>query len=101
MSYAPRKVFTYQGQYVEMEKYRLQAGFYMNHEYINMYGQQITDKGVSLGVGLFSRRSALSYLLNLQYGSRGTTLNNLIKENYLKVGITLSYRDLWKRRRYN
>ena len=101
MSYAPRKVFTYQGQYVEMEKYRLQAGFYMNHEYINMYGQQITDKGVSLGIGLFSRRSPLSYLLNFQYGSRGTTLNNLIKENYLKVGITLSYRDLWKRRRYN
>lgn len=99
MSYAPRKVFTYQGQYVEMEKYRLQAGFYLNHEYINMYGQQISDKGVSLGIGLFSKRSTLGYILNLQYGSRGTTLNNLIKENYFKIGITLSYRDLWKKRR--
>jgi len=101
LSYAPRKVFMYNGQYVEMEKYRIQAGTYFNTEYVNMYGQQIMDKGVTLGVGLFSRRSSLSYLLNFQYGSRGTTVNNLIKENYFKIGVTLSYRDLWKKRRYN
>ncbi|SEA03188.1 hypothetical protein SAMN05192529_106142 [Arachidicoccus rhizosphaerae] len=101
LSYSPRKVFMYNGQYVEMEKYRLQAGAYFNTDYVNMYGQQILDKGVTLGLGVFSRRSSLSYLINFQYGSRGTTVNNLIKENYFKLGVTLSYRDLWKKRRYN
>lgn len=101
MSYAPRKVLLYNGQYLEMEKFRLQAGAFFNTEYVNMYGQQIQDKGVSLGVGLFSKRSSLSYLISLQYGTRGTTTNNLIQENYFKLGVTLSYRDLWKKRRYN
>lgn len=101
MSYAPRKVLLYNGQYLEMEKFRLQAGAFFNTEYVNMYGQQIQDKGVSLGIGLFSKRSSLSYLISLQYGTRGTTTNNLIQENYFKLGMTLSYRDLWKKRRYN
>ncbi|QEC71463.1 hypothetical protein FSB73_07055 [Arachidicoccus ginsenosidivorans] len=101
MSYAPRKVLLYNGQYLEMEKFRLQAGAFFNTEYVNMYGQQIQDKGVSLGIGLFSKRSSLSYLISLQYGTRGTTTNNLIQENYFKLGVTLSYRDLWKKRRYN
>ena len=83
------------------EKYRLQPGAYFNTDYVNMYGQQILDKGVTLGLGVFSRRSSLSYLINFQYGSRGTTGNNLSKENYFKLGVFLAYGDLWKTRRYN
>ena len=101
MSYAPRRVLMYNGQYLEMEKFRAQVGAFFNTEYVNMYGQQIQDKGVSLGIGLFSKRSSLSYLISLQYGTRATTANNLIQENYFKLGVTLSYRDLWKKRRYN
>lgn len=99
LQYAPKKVIAYHEQLVEFQHYFMQAGTFLNNEYITIRGQQIKDAGLSLGFGVNSLRSSLSYLFSFQYGNRGTTLNNLIQENYYKVGITISYRDLWKKQR--
>lgn len=78
-----------------VEKYYVQAGAYYSNSYLKMYGQQLQDYGMSFGAGINSKKSPFAYLLNLEIGKRGTTQNNLIKENYVQAGITLTYRDFW------
>ena len=49
----------------------------------------INDFGMSFGLGLpLKQMSSLN--ISLEYGQRGTTDNNLIKENYFNVGVSLS-----------
>ena len=78
-----------------VEKYYLQAGLFYSNSYLKTYGQQLKDYGITFGAGFNSKQSQFGYQLNLQIGQRGTTLNNLIKENYIQAGVTLTYRDFW------
>jgi hypothetical protein len=73
----------------------LQAGLFYGNTYVNVYGQPINDMGASLGFGVNSLRSPLSYAVTLQYGIRGTQSNNLIEERYAKITVMVSFRDLW------
>jgi hypothetical protein len=36
--------------------------------------------------------------LGIEYGSRGTTRNNLIKEDYFSINIGLLFNDKWFRK---
>ena len=85
------------------ERYYYQAGFYYNNSYLQVNKEQLKDYGLTLGVGLNSIRNALGISAALQVGSRGTTNNGLIKENYTQMTFTLSYRDFWftKGRKYD
>lgn len=78
------------------ERYYLQAGYYYANTYLQINNNQLKDRGFTLGAGLNSKRSQLSYQLNLQLGSRGTTQNGLLKENYTQVSLSLIYRDFWR-----
>jgi len=78
-----------------IETYYLQTGVYYSNSYLKTYNQQLNDYGISFGAGFNSKRSQFGYQLNLQIGKRGTTANNLIKENYMQAGVTLTYRDFW------
>ena len=78
-----------------IEKYYLQAGAFYSNSYLQAYGEQLKDYGLTFGAGFNSKRSQFGYLLNLEVGRRGTTINNLVRENYVQFGVTLSYRDLW------
>lgn len=80
---------------VVAEKYFLQAGFYYADSYLQVYGNQIHDFGGSIGAGFNSLKSGLGLSAALLVGSRGTTSQNLIKENYTQFSFTLSYRDFW------
>jgi hypothetical protein len=51
--------------------------------------------GVSLGFGLPIKKQGTHVNLYLEYGKRGTTQNNLIREDYLRVGVSFSARDRW------
>ena len=77
------------------ERYFLQAGFYYADSYLQVYGNQIHDIGGSIGAGFNSLKSGLGISAALLVGSRGTTSQNLIKENYTQFSFTLSYRDFW------
>ncbi|HTQ26631.1 MAG TPA: hypothetical protein VMI35_00815 [Puia sp.] len=81
----------------------LQAGLYYKNTYLNVYGQQINDMGVTAGIGINAKRSALGYSFVLQYGVRGTPDNQLIQERYTSLTFVLSYRDIWytKGRKFN
>jgi len=79
------------------------TGLYYGESYLNVYGQQITDMGVTLGAGVSTTRSPFAYNISFQYGIRGTSSQQLIKENYFSISFLLSYRDFWftKGKRYN
>lgn len=74
-------------------RYRI-GGNYSN-TYLNINGNQLTSAGVTLGFGIPVKRSKTSFNLNFEYGQRGTTDNNLIKENYAIISLTLSLSDIW------
>lgn len=72
-----------------------QAGFYYNKTYLIVNGTPINDIGGSIGVGMNSKRTPLSLLVVLQYGIKGTTTNNLLRENYVNMSFIFSMRDFW------
>ncbi len=72
-----------------------QAGFYYNKTYQVVNGIQIEDIGGSLGMGVNTKRTPLSFIVVLQYGIKGTTSNNLIRENYGNLSFIFSLRDFW------
>ena len=77
------------------EKYFLQAGFFYTDSYLQIFGQQIQDHGASIGAGFNSLKSGLGLSAALMVGSKGTTSQNLVKQNYTQISFTLSYRDFW------
>ncbi len=85
------------------ERFYYQAGFYYNNSYLQVNNIQLKDYGATLGFGLNSIRNPLGFSAAVQLGTRGTTNNGLIKENYTQFTFTLSYRDFWftKGRKYD
>lgn len=79
--------------HISYETFNLQAGAYYNQSYLKINNGQVSDAGFTLGAGVNSRRSSMSYNLSFQYGIRGS--ENLIKENYTSITIGLSYKDFW------
>lgn len=82
----------------------LQAGFFYNKSYLNIYGTQLKEWGVTLGAGTQLNRSGLGLQANIEIGGRGSTSNGLLKENITQIGLTISYRDFWftkKVKKYN
>jgi len=76
---------------------------------LNLRNNQINDLGISFGIGVPVRRSASTSRIsfNVQAGQRGTTNNNLIREQYVNIflGLTLTPHraaDRWfVKRRYD
>ena len=86
------------------EKNYFQAGLYYGTSYLSINTQQLTEMGVTFGYGFTAKRfPSLAGHVMLEVGQRGTEKNNLIKERFVNIGFTVSYRDLWytKGRKYN
>jgi hypothetical protein len=83
------------------EKYFIQGGLYYSNSYLTINGKQINDFGLSFGYGK-GFTNGLSFQSALQLGTRGTTNNGLIKENYMQLTFTLSFAEYWiTKKRYN
>jgi len=72
-----------------------QAGVYYGNSYLQINGKQINDKGVTVGFGMNSLKSPLAYNIVFQYGIKGTTENNLIRENYANITFVINYGSIW------
>ena len=77
------------------KKITYRAGFHFDQTYYNIYGQSINRYGVTLGLGLPIPRSLSSFNVALEVGSLGTTKNNLVKEGYFNISISMSIYDRW------
>lgn len=73
----------------------LQTGLYYGNSYLQINGKQIRDMGVTMGFGMNSLKSPLAYSVVFQYGIKGTTQNNLIRENYANVTFVINYGSIW------
>lgn len=72
-----------------------QTGVYYGTTYLQINGQQIKDKGVTIGFGVNSLKSPLAYSIVFQYGIKGTQANNLIQERYANFTFVVNYGSLW------
>jgi hypothetical protein len=74
------------------EKSYFQAGVFAGQSYLQVKGQQLNEFGVTAGYGGYLSRG-LNFSLGLEAGRRGTTANNLVRENYIQLTLAFSYRE--------
>ena len=71
------------------------AGFNYEQTYHSFDGHQINSFGISFGLGLPVYRSNSTINISAEFGKRGTTDFNLIREDYAKVNLSANLHDLW------
>jgi hypothetical protein len=75
-----------------VEKRYFQFGGFINNSYLQVNNTPINEFGITAGMG-GKVTGNLLYTLAVEGGKRGTTAQNLIRENFLQFTITLTYRD--------
>ncbi len=75
-------------------KYRLGTS-YKKEYLVAPNGEQLTDFGITFGVGLPLKRSKTSFNLAFEWGQRGTTSNRLVQEDYLRFTMNLTLHEYW------
>lgn len=73
----------------------LQGGLYYEKSYLQINGQQIKDYGITFGFGANALKSPLAYSVIFQYGIKGTTNNELIRQNYADVTFLINFGQIW------
>jgi len=87
-------------QFYKRCHYRI--GFAMHTTPLQINNTQLEDKSISLGVGIPIKRNKSTYDISLVLGQRGTTNNNLLKENYIRIGLSMSFEGVWfVKQKYN
>ena len=79
--------------YLKRISYRL--GYHYNDTYLKLKGYNVNEFGISVGFGFPLRKSRSSINLTIEYGQKGTTNSNLIKENFTKVTLGFSAFERW------
>ncbi len=69
-----------------------QTGMVVNNKEINNFG-------ITFGLGLPLGGEFSNLNLGFEVGRRGTTMNDLVEESYLKVSLGLSFNSLWFQKR--
>ena len=81
------------------------AGLRFENTGLNINDQSIKEFGMSFGVGLpvgTPRNPFSNANIGLEFGKRGTTDANLVKENFVNINISLSLNDRWfQKRKYD
>lgn len=96
--FVPR--YTSFNNYFKRVTYR--AGFRYGNIGLKINDQSIDEFGMSFGVGLPVGTMFSNINLGFEYGQRGTTNQNLVKESFFKLQIGLSFNDRWfVKRKYN
>ena len=86
--------------YVKKIRYRLGARYAKTP--IHIFDKNINEFGISFGFGLPIMRSRSVFNMGFEFGGKGTTANNLVKETYFKFTIGVSIFERWfVRRKYN
>jgi hypothetical protein len=90
------------GNYLSSCYYRL--GFYYGTDYIKLKNIVLPDAGITAGIGfpirlvVYGRYLPIYINTALVAGTRGTTNNSLIKENYTKFQVGVTLNDVWFQR---
>ncbi|MEI6506897.1 MAG: hypothetical protein WCO54_00335 [Bacteroidota bacterium] len=97
-SYIPSN-FDYKN-YLKRIEYRVGARY--DNGYLNITGTDIATYGISAGMGFPLGRNKSKLNITGEYFVRGTTDNNLIKEEYWRIVFGITFSDKWfLRYKYN
>ena len=78
------------------------VGLALNTTPLQINNIQLEDKSISFGIGIPIKKNKSTYDISLILGQRGTTSNNLLKENYVKIGLSMSFEGIWfVKQKYN
>jgi long-subunit fatty acid transport protein len=80
-------------KYYKRMDYRL-GGSYSNTPLL-FDGNQLQEMSVSFGFGIPVKKSRTKYDFSCTLGKRGTTEGNLIKEQFVRLGLSVSYDGIW------
>jgi hypothetical protein len=75
------------------------AGFRYGQTYLNPNNHALSEFGISFGLGIPLRRSLSSLRVGFEYAQRGTTDQNLIKEDFFRINIGINIYEHWFLRR--
>lgn len=92
------------GQYAPNEKMLYRIGFRYESTYLDLKNTPINDYAVSLGVGvpvrlssaerrLYDNRTMLHF--GIEGGQLGSTTNNLIRKDYIRLTVGITANELW------
>ena len=78
------------------------VGLALNTTPLQINNTQLEDKSISFGIGIPIQKNKSTYDISVILGQRGTTSNNLLKENYVKIGLSMSFEGIWfVKQKYN
>lgn len=90
-------------KYIERIAYRF--GVRYSTPYLTINNTDFTEYGITFGVGMPIRRNESTYPrlnLGIEYGSKGTTDNGLIKENFINFNVGITINAVWfQKRKYD
>ncbi len=79
--------------YMKRVTYRI--GAYYEQSYLKVGGKQINSAGLTFGMSLPIYRMYNAVNLAVDFGQRGSTKNNLVRERYIQFFINISLHDIW------
>lgn len=94
MEYTPQ--YDAYNDYLKRITYRLGARY--NAGYITILGDQLTEYGITFGVSLPMKRTetaAPRISMGIEYGTRATANDNLVKERFLNFNVGITIMDKW------
>ena len=80
-------------KYYKRMQYRLGAAYSNTPLVLN--DTKLKEMSVSFGFGIPVKKSRTKYDVSVTLGQRGTTDNSLIKEQFVKFGLSVSYDGIW------
>ncbi|MEC9209078.1 MAG: hypothetical protein VX762_01470 [Bacteroidota bacterium] len=80
-------------KYYKRMDYRLGASY--SNTPLQFEDNQLKEINVSFGFGIPVKKSRTKYNFSCIFGQRGTTENNLIKEQFVRLGLSISYDGIW------
>jgi hypothetical protein len=82
-----------------LSRLEYQAGLRYGQTYLNLNEQAINEFGISFGISMPIRRTLNGLNVSFELGQRGSTENNLIKENLYRINIGVNVHERWFVRR--
>ena len=79
--------------YYKRVNYRLGASY--SNTPLQFGDDQLKELSVTFGFGIPVRKSRTRYDISCSLGQRGTTDNNLIKEEFIRLALSVSYDGIW------
>ncbi len=81
------------GNYMQKLAYR--GGIRYSTGMLEIFDTRIKEFGIGFGIGMPIKKTNTMINLSMEYFTKGSTSNGLIREDYFRIGLSLSTKDTW------